>query len=385
MWQGFNFNFSSLTLTHSVAKTVKVAMWTFNVSMVKPFLNLSHALQVTASKDKSGQGIAIVALVDTGFLPMTLNFFATSILKHGLENVLCISLSHKICEKLKDYNIPCYPTTNTSIGDADNKIGIKVFRKKMDFRADLVLKAMEEKVPILLTDIDMVYFKNPLPYFKCSKCDIEALIDEADKNLKAGFVLYRPTENSRKLAQNRITLGQKMKANDQTILNSAVRQMQHVLKVSKLNKTEFVCGLTYFSKGHRYFAGDYPSCKECVVIYNNWIVSQAAKIYRLKENHLWVNDNGGYYSDPNRKYITYSNPVNFSADDKTSAQENKSFENALAIARITNRTIILPKCQHKQFVECSLNFKFSVAVFDSVFKNMYREHTLIMNQKVAST
>jgi len=226
----------------------------------------------------------------------------------------------------------------------------------------------------------MVYLKDPLPYMKCWNCDIEVLVDSTDTNLNAGFVLYRATENTVKLSQRRIELGAKMKQNDQRIFNKAIIQMKDNLTISKLKKSEFLSGQAYFTKGNRYFADDYPKCEECVVIHNNWIKSEAAKIYRFKENHLWMYDKDGYYSDSNRKYITYNNPIDFSK--KTSEYERKALENALSISRITNRTLILPKFHCKNFKECSLNFKFSLEAFDSVFQNMYREHTFLTHPKV---
>jgi len=178
----------------------------------------------------------------------------------------------------------------------------------MDPRAEKVLFATQQHVPILVTDTDIVYLKEPLPYMKCFNCDIEVLVDSTDTNLNAGFVLYRETENTVKLSHRKIELGAKM---NQRIFNKTIMQMKDNLTISKLKRSEFLSGLAYFTRGNRYFADDYPKCEECVVIHNNWIVSEAAKIYRFKENHLWMYDKDGLYSDAIRKNITYSNPIDF--------------------------------------------------------------------------
>lgn len=69
----------------------------------------------------------MIELMDLGFLPMTLNFFETSIWKHGLTNVLCISLSPAMCNELQMYDIDCYDVTDTHIDNKDRKFGSKVF------------------------------------------------------------------------------------------------------------------------------------------------------------------------------------------------------------------------------------------------------------------
>ena len=89
------------------------------------------------------------------------------------------------------------------------------------------------------------------------------------------------------------------------------------------------------------FAGDNP-CAECVIIHNNWIVGQPAKKYRFKEHLLWHVDTDGYFSCPNRTYLTYENPDDFGAKS-TFAEESAALRSAFTIAHILNRTLILPR------------------------------------------
>ena len=51
------------------------------------------------------------------------------------------------------------------------------FKLKMNVRVRFVLDALRWKYKVLLTDLDVIFFKDPLPYFVCNHCDIEALED----------------------------------------------------------------------------------------------------------------------------------------------------------------------------------------------------------------
>ena len=81
----------------------------------------------------------------------------------------------------------------------------------------------------------------------------------------------------------------------------------------------------------------------------------------------WNVDVNGYYSDVNAKYVTYRDTScgRFFNDGK------HALTNALAIARILDRTLILPKFQHTNGTYCALHCYVRIRDFDNNFD--YRE------------
>ena len=88
------------------------------------------------------------------------------------------------------------------------------------------------------------------------------------------------------------------------------------------------------------------NCPKCVVIHNNWIVSKEAKIYRFKETNMWFLDDDRYYSDENRKYLLYYNPIINKPPKGFNVREAKTsaLRNGFKMAEILNRTLIIPRC-----------------------------------------
>ncbi len=159
------------------------------------------------------------------------------------------------------------------------------------------------------------------------------------------------------------------------------------IKALKLNLKQFLCGKGYFENAKRPFAGDNP-CKDCIVIHNNWIVSEEAKIYRFREHLMWQIDHDEYYSSTTRKYITFDLPLMRHNSSLTRQLDRIVLANALAIGQVLNRIVILPKfhCALGKIVKlCPLNDIIMLTNFDASFKDKYREHMFLQHHKVPDT
>ncbi len=144
----------------------------------------------------------------------------------------------------------------------------------------------------------------------------------------------------------------------------------------------------YFDKPHRMWANDNP-CEDCVIVHNNWIYGKPAKIYRFKEHLMWMMDENGYFSNPDRKYLVYENPVDWGI--KSAEVEISTLKLALQIGHMINRTVILPgftcrSCRGTAGMtatkRCALNCYLQISTFDGVHKGMYREHMFLSHPKV---
>ena len=173
----------------------------------------------------------------------------------------------------------------------------------------------------------------------------------------------------------------KPKSDDQSILNTVIKKnLKGKIKYNILDPNEFQCGKKFYEDGRRFFADTAKSCKECIVVHNNWIVTKAAKIYRQKEMLQWVYDDGGYYSDPLRKYLTYANSEIINPSHNLE-EDKQALINAFAIGKILNRTVILPRlfCKSSQ---CPWNSKYYISHIDDKFGGKYRESVFLKHPKV---
>lgn len=351
-----------------------------DISLTPPNINVTFTSYVTALQERASKDRVIyLAYVDLGFIDMVNNFIESSIIPHNISNYLFISSNTDLCHDFKSRNIPCYVYMNTTSSDKPSMYGTSVFKKKMNIRTYMILEALQAGFNVIHTDVDVHFFKDPFPAIRetChNTCDAAPLWDGGASN--AGFLYVRNTSQSIAMYKHMEHLANTTNLDDQTALNRAIKATKGI-KIIHLPTGKFQCGKLFFTDGHRHFAGDHP-CTECIVAHNNWIASSEAKVYRFKEMHLWVNDKGKYYSDPNRKYISYNNFQNFS-DPRSWPHEKKALINALAIGLILNRTVILPKFTCSK-AACTILDKLKMRVFDHNFGTYYREHTFLSHPKV---
>lgn len=329
-------------------------------------------------------------------------------------------------ETLKEYNIHVVHGETDKEGEYASSYGSEAFRRKTHLKTSMVLKALRMGYNVLLVDVDIVFLKNPFPYFTCEKCDIHIQTDGPEIN--AGFYFVRPTDASIILHERALKLGlQSTQMTSQKALAAVMETMigSELLQVEILNVQQFPPGMVYFEEGQRMFYMD-NTCSECVIIHNNWIVTAAAKRYRFREHLMWQVDQDGYYTDRQATYLYYENPVDFGAK-YTLYQEIDALKTALSIGYILNRTVIVPdfhcypdseynqidiqlisnrcleqrhdhidpghtcsfsdfECStatcHKQANRCSLNTHIHIETFDKYFDKAYREHVFMMHPKV---
>lgn len=349
-----------------------------NYSSSYKFDSYKGALEARASRDK----VIVLSYFDMGAYSMGLNFYTTSFARNNIHNFLFLTSASEVCDLLQEREIPCYVYMHINTSNEASQYGSKDFNSKMNVRTYMILEALKLGYNVLHADVDMYFFKDPLPVIlnHCKECDLVPLIDCGPYN--EGFLFIRNTTASIKVyeivkqfAEN----GTRM--HDQQALNTAIFFLKpKELTAHSLPKKQFICGGWYFKD--RVFAGDNP-CKECLVVHNNWIFGIDAKIYRFKEMHMWMVDDGGYYSDPSNKYITYDSTQWFQNVNETWRHEVQAMKNALAIGEILNRTVILPKPQSKR--KGALLCYTTPSKFKENFNDKYRESTFLSHPLVSPT
>ena len=338
------------------------------------FNTYQEALSAIATVDK----VIYLAFFDYGAHDMGINFVLTSVLPHNIMSILFISSDPTLCEELQTMSVACFFYMENKHSDQPAAYGGREFNEKMNIRTFMILEALELGYNVIQTDVDMFFYKDPLSTIltECAPklCDIAPLNDNGLRSMNAGFLFVRNTSFG-------IAVYREMKAmalnhtdkNDQQALNYVVRVLRRSgLKAVVLSEKKFISGGLFFKE--RKFHPD-EMCAECLVAHNNWIIGIDSKEYRFKELHMWMVDNGGYYSNPDAKYLTYKNDRFFGNEESTWRRELAALCHALAIGEILNRTLILPRPHTVN--KTTLLYYTNPSKFRILFGNRYRESTFL--------
>ena len=203
------------------------------------------------------------------------NFYQYSILPLGLFNTLFVSTSSNGCHRLLTLDIPCVVYGNYPGGAA--LFNTTEFLAKMNVRTNYTLRALELGYSILQTDTDVVYYKDPFPYFDCTTCHFEAIENGLANFMNAGFLYIRSNNVTIDVYRTMVKMSIRApRSEDQSNLNRIVRTKKVAYRV--LNNKHFLCGKDYYLIPKRHFISSARECPECVVVHNNYIVSTEAKV-----------------------------------------------------------------------------------------------------------
>ncbi|XP_071477387.1 uncharacterized protein [Diadema antillarum] len=163
------------------------------------------------------------------------------------------------------------------------------YKRLVNKRPSYVLRLLENGHDVLFSDVDIVWLKNPLPYFD-DKHDVWLQEDQHDPPVYcAGFTLYRSTPWGIKLVKEWVKeLGRHPTLPDQRVLNNLLKKdrYQQGLKRAVMDPTLFPNGNLFFDPKWR--AAN--SGVETVMVHNNWIIGHDLKVERFKQEGLWYLD-----------------------------------------------------------------------------------------------
>lgn len=356
---------------------------------------------------KSTTQIVILSLVDDSYVDLAQNLFETSFQRFNLTNYIFASAgSDDVCRRLSRLGARCIETTRYFGEAVPSDYHTPDFARKTRRKIELALLVLRKNLSVFVVDLDIVFLRDPTPFLvdRCiADCDVVAQMDKPKKIVNTGFYLVRPTPGALAAFADALAIASKKMTkrdlrDDQDILNGifavaakgSPRERRRRFKVEYLKSELFPSGHEYFLDGDVMFKGD-NRCDKCIIVHNNWIVGHATKVYRFKEAGFWSVDYDGYYSDPNRKYLAFDNSVDFGRN-LTILRETKALENALTIATLLDRVVVLPRfhcygCKghpacRRSGAGCSMNYLFSMSAFDDQFGGRYREHVFLDHPKV---
>ena len=311
-------------------------------------INRFSALLEKVSKcvPSSSQKTVMLNFIDRGYIEM-LDSYLHHARKAYVEPILFIAMdeiTQELLTRKKMHSFLIQELGRSAAGHSG--INTKGWRQKGHIKVKVATLVVHLGYSALVADMDITYFKDPFPYLNCKQCDLEIQPDQdvAGSPVNSGFVYYRSTPSMKRfLLELSIFLIQNDWMWDQEEMNN--RMMDRVryqgLKRRVLPFKLFTPGKINQEDTFMYY--DPPSeLFSHQVLLHHLHQAYEGKIFRMKELGLWVNDENGYYSDPNAKYIIYENPV-----ETLTYMEWNALNNAFKIAALLNRKVILPKfhCQ----------------------------------------
>ena len=308
------------------------------------YSSMAEALAANASPDKV---IILPSTVDGGYQHMALNFYEFNLKRLNITNFVFMCIDKEACDVLKNSCIPAYLFSVVAHGSKAFTYKDQEFVDKATTKLRIVRSALELGYHVLLTDLDIIYFKNPFNHFPCDDCDVQIQTNDVKgkrKLVNSGFMYIRNSPNITEAFGEMVRRHEKDPTlHDQGIVHATLKKniKAQKLKVVNLPYDTWPAGMAYFGKERSEKRSFYDLSKpddNVIVVHNNWITGIVAKTYRFKEHLMWVSDYNRYYSDPQRNYIMYDNPVK---TDK--AMEQSALSSAFGIASVLNRTVILPR------------------------------------------
>lgn len=131
-----------------------------------------RAIAARASADR----YVVLALVDSAFVDMAVNLYETSLRPNGIDNFLFVGVGERTCDELGNASalssatggrpLPCYHYTDVEGSETASVYLSADFLRKMNIRTDMIIDALAAGFTVVHTDLDVVFFKNPLPDLK---------------------------------------------------------------------------------------------------------------------------------------------------------------------------------------------------------------------------
>ncbi|CAL9781232.1 unnamed protein product [Musa acuminata subsp. burmannicoides] len=352
------------------------AIWDVPIDRRIPDLK-SFQLTKEMVKHRAKDNIIIVTFGNHAFLDFILNW-----VKHltdlNIFNILVGAMDTRLLEALYWKGIPVFDMGSKMV-TVDVGWGSAKFHKMGREKVLLINALLLFGYELLMCDTDMVWLKNPLPYFaRFPEADLLTSTDHlrpttTDDSLEVwhnvttayniGMFHWRPTDSAKRLAKEwkDLLLGDDEKW-DQAVFNDLVR---HVLGPSLKGES----GLFYaydgtlkvgllpasiFCSGHTYFVQAMPQQLklEPYAVHTTFQFSGSdGKRHRLREAMLFY-DQPAYYDTPGG-FLSFKPgiPKSLLLDGPHTVQSHFSLVNyqlrqirtALAVASLLNRTLVMPR------------------------------------------
>jgi len=144
------------------------------VSTASPALQFDNFVQALAARADADRYV-MLAMTDEAFLDMAINFYEASLRAHRVDNFLFVGIGRKTCETLANMSIPCFYYADDPSAGRASFYGQREFRRKMNFRTEMILEALAANFTVIHTDIDIAFRGNPVQRVKVNGLNMQAV------------------------------------------------------------------------------------------------------------------------------------------------------------------------------------------------------------------
>ena len=263
----------------------------------------SDELVRAASAIAEKRGVVLFSVLNDAYVDLVNSWLCnTASLGEVHSHVLFLSTDQATGRRLKD----AWPNITVVSAEGSRFSGPQSYTlagyvRLMVERTRLIQRLVQSKVRLLLFEVDFVWLDDPLPVILAQSRESGADIVATKvyrRQLACGcFLLLNPTAATAKLwtrltekmdeLDRRVSrLGERSRVsqltNDQAFLSDLIKERYGGVNVSYLPEPLFPDGKWYTLAKVRAVEAPYP-----LLIHNNWIVGNAAKIQRAKQFRHW--------------------------------------------------------------------------------------------------
>jgi len=124
--------------------------------------SLVEAIAARASQAR----YVILAMVDEAFTDMALNFHEVSLAPHHIDNYLFVGVGNSTCDGLYRQSLACFHYGDDPSASEASEFGDTDFIRKMNFRTDMILEALDANFTVVHSDLDVIFLGNPFDEIK---------------------------------------------------------------------------------------------------------------------------------------------------------------------------------------------------------------------------
>lgn len=294
----------------------------------------------------------------------------------GITNFLLIAMDKETVAYAQAEGVPYFAYIDDEIaklGGSDSYTSAG-FRRVVNRRCQIISTALRGGFHVLQSDLDVIWMKDPFPYFFNGDYEYEIQSDA-----RRGFTERDPAAPFREFVNSGLfyargtprmadfydilihTVYENPQRREQHLLNTILEANVLRIHYRVLDPILFPNGFQYFSRAISIRAGIEPFC-----VHNNWVDGKHTKEYRFRELGMWTQDPPEYTSLTKHKFLAYYGPT---IDNNGWNNVRASLRSALAIAKILGRTLILPKfySHHGKDVVVTLDYFLDYDAFSATF------------------
>ena len=247
------------------------------------------------TKRASKEGYLVVLTVNSGYVPLALNWVCSAERIH-FTNYILIAEDKAAAAKFRARGVPVIIRANAPDKKEAADYGSVAFQETMTFRTEFLMSVLSAGYHFVTADMDGLWLDDPIGYFDHT-ADLQGQMHKETK-ISGGFVVVRAStygkffwnkviecqrENAAFLATATPGSYEPSKYTEQYCINELSRGLasQPLFKRNLLDPYVFPDGLSFFDEHNSQLRGVAPA-----IIHNNWITGAVNKLNRLKEWNL---------------------------------------------------------------------------------------------------